>query len=38
MGFFAAAHGWPTLKSVTHILNNETWYSFTLPKEDQKNI
>ena len=31
----------PFLKSVTHILqsyNEETWYSFTLPKEDPKNM
>ena len=46
MGLFGAAHGWvgggggakrtsPTLKSVTY---DETWHSYTLPKEDAKNI
>ena len=35
MGLFGAAHGWggkkvPSLKS--------TWYSYTLPKDDPKNI
>ena len=28
MGFFGAAHGW----------GGETWHSYTLPKEDQKNV
>ena len=31
----------PFLKSVAHILqsyNDETWYSFTLPKEDSKDM
>ena len=26
-----------SLKSVTHTLNHQTWHSYTLPKEDQKN-
>ena len=34
MGFFGAAHGWGGAK----ICNDETWHSYTLPKEDQKNI
>ena len=44
MGLFRAAHVWmeakkaPSLKSVTHILNDETWHSCTLPKEDPKDI
>ena len=47
MGFFGAAHRWeggkkpplPTLKSVTYILNDETWHIYTLlPKEDPKNM
>ena len=45
MGFFGDAHGCggqkappPSLKSVTHILNHETWHSYTLPKEDPRNI
>ena len=44
MGLFEAAHGWggggggqnrpsSSLKSVTHILNDETWHSYTLPKK-----
>ena len=34
MGFFGAAHGWGA-----HIsYNDETWQSYTLPKEDPKNI
>ena len=28
----------PSLKSVTHTYNDETWHSYTLPKEDPKNI
>ena len=28
----------PSLKSVTHIYNDETWHSCTLPKENPKNI
>ena len=28
----------PSLKIVTHIPNDETWHSCTLPKEDPKNI
>ena len=31
MGFFGAAHGWAT------SYNDETWHSYTLPKEDPKN-
>ena len=27
-----------SLKSITHSYNDETWYSFTLLKEDPKNI
>ena len=27
-----------SLKSVTHIQNDETCHSYTLPKEDPKNI
>ena len=28
----------PCLKSVTDIINNETCYSYTLPKQDPKSI
>ena len=28
----------PSLKSVTHTYNDETWHSYTLPKEDMKKI
>ena len=45
MGIFGAAHrkggqkGSSSLKSVTHICcNDEIWHSYTLPKEDPKNI
>ena len=49
MGFFGAAHGSGglfgphSLKSVTYILQwwaqlDVTWQSYTLPKEDPKNI
>ena len=45
MGFFGAAHGWgvgflaPPLQSLSHIsYTDETWHSYTLPKEDPKNI
>ena len=43
MGFLGAAHRWggflaPFLKSVIISYNDETWHSYTLPKEDQKNI
>ena len=43
MGLFGAAHAWgtkrpPSRKSDTHISNDETWHSYTLPKEDPKNI
>ena len=41
MGFLGAAHSWgflaPFLKSIISY-NDETWHSYTLPKEDQKNI
>ena len=40
MGISGAAHGWvggqkgpPPQKSVTHIYNDETWHSYTLPKK-----
>ena len=42
MVFFGAAHGWvgaflpPSLKPVTLSYNDETWHSYTLPKEDPK--
>ena len=43
MSLFWVAHRWgskkalPFLKSVTHIsCTDETWYSYTLPKEDSK--
>ena len=44
MGIFGAARGWgqpksaPSVKSVTHIHNDETWHSYTLPKEEPKDI
>ena len=44
IGFFGTAHQkdpTPSPKFVTHIhisYNNETFYSYTLPKEDPKNI
>ena len=47
MGFFGAADGWrgggikkaPPPKNLSHIsYNDETWHSYTLPKEDPKNI
>ena len=45
IGRFGAAHGWerahkgsPSLKSVTYILHDETWHSYSLPKKDPKNI
>ena len=44
MVFFGAGHGWvgaflpPSLKPVTLSYNDETWHSYTLPKEDPKNI
>ena len=47
MGFFGAAHGlgrWgglkgPSLWNLWHIsYNDEAWHSYTLPKEDLKNI
>ena len=43
MSLFGAAHGWRgaksplSLKSVHISYNDETWYSYTLPKEDPKN-
>ena len=36
MGFFGAAHGWGGLFGISY--NDETWHSYTLPKEDPKNI
>ena len=37
MGFFGAAHGWGG--AFWHIsYNDETWHSYTLPKEDPKNV
>ena len=44
MGIFGAAHRWgvhkgpPSLEFVIHILQYETWHSYTLLKEDPKNI
>ena len=47
MGFLGAAYGWggggskmaPLPKNLSHIsYNNVTWHSYTLPKEDPKNI
>ena len=36
MGGVGGAKRPPSLKSVTHTHNDETWHSYTLPKEDQK--
>ena len=33
-----ALFGSPSLKSATHSYNDETWHSYTLPKEDPKNV
>ena len=42
MGLFGTAHGLgeqKDTKNVSHIsCNFETWHSYTLPKEDSKNI
>ena len=39
MGFLGLLmDGGVTDGAVTHILNDETWHSYTLPKEDPKNI
>ena len=44
MGLFGAAHGWMEgwggAKRACHSYptNDETWHSYTLPKEDPKNI
>ena len=44
MGIFGAVHGWggqkgPTPLDLSHIsYNDEIWHSYTLPKEDPKNI
>ena len=47
MGFSGAAHEWgrgqkappPPSSNLSHIsYNDETWHSYTLPKEDPKNI
>ena len=35
MGFFGAAHGWG---GPFWPYNDETWHSYTLPKEDPKNV
>ena len=43
MNFFGAAHGWrgkkAPLPNICHAYpnNDETWHSYTLPKEDPKN-
>ena len=44
MGLFGAAHGWRGsgrgggCKNMSHISYiDETWHSYTLPKEDQTN-
>ena len=40
MGLFGAAHGWGAkapAKNVSDIsYNNETWHTYTLPREDPK--
>ena len=47
MGIFGAAHEWgggvgqkgPPSQNLSHIsYNDETWHSYTLAKEDPKNI
>ena len=43
MGFFGTAHGWGggflARKNPPHkSYNDETWHSYTLPKEDPKNV
>ena len=45
MGLSDAAHRWgggaenfPSPQSVTHILQDETWHTYILAKEDPKNI
>ena len=48
MGIFGAGHGWgggrgggkiPPPKNLSNISYNDyTWHSYTLPKEDPKNI
>ena len=44
MGLFEAAHGWggtknaPLPKICHSSCKDETWHSYTLPKEDPKNI
>ena len=47
MGFFGAAHKWGAfwpfflapLPKIRHTsYSNETWHSYTLPKEDPKNV
>ena len=44
MGLFGAAHGWreaqkaPPLENLSHIFYiGESWYTYTLTKEDPKN-
>ena len=40
MGFFGAAHGWGVQQGPTPLpiksYKNETWHSYTVPKEDPK--
>ena len=39
MGFFGGAHGWGVKQNLLHIsYNDETWHSYTLPKNNPKNI
>ena len=39
MDIFGAAHGWGGAKNLSHkSYNDETWHSYTLPKDDPKNI
>ena len=47
MGFFGAVHGWagkgggvePKSRKLSHVsYNDESRHSYTLPKEDPKNI
>ena len=44
MGLFGAAHGWgggetALAKNLSDIsYYNETWHTYTLPKEDPKNV
>ena len=39
MGILGAAHGWGGKNNLSHIsYNDETWHSYSLPKEDSKTI